>query len=311
MENRVLVLDVANLQFRAIHSYLDQWNRYLFSIVSDILTQQGLEIAVKDLLVDYKNDRKKIEIEYEKEIIEAKKILEEKISNREIFVAPPTFTFLNMITSYFAKLNVDFDDTIIMAQDFSSWRKAEDKKYKQQREEQRQKSAEAEWWNNQYKNFNILYDKLNEALPYHWIKVWLVEADDIASVCCRVYKDKSELILISSDKDWEQLCYFPNVKVFSPITKEFKEIKNPEKILLDKIEKGDQSDNLLDKITNEKEWEHRRKLVDLIHPLPDNIENSIKEKLESIAVKNIYLQKIPYKFIRTKFVKLYKLDKRN
>jgi hypothetical protein len=178
--------------------------------------------------------------------------------------------------------------------------------YKAQREENRIKQEEKSWWSARYEEFNQLYKKLDMSLPYHWIKIWLVEADDIASVVCSYYKDK-EIILISSDADWEQLAYFPNVKIFSPISKKFKEIKNPVKLLLSKIEKGDKSDNLTEKVNSEIDFEHRKKLVDLISPLPENIENQIKEALSQIKPKNLYVYKIPFNYIQQKFKKIYNL----
>ena len=246
--NRIIVLDVANIQFRAIFQY------------------------------------------------------------RERPQIPATWTFLNMITGYFNRLNVDLQDIVIMAQDFSSWRKEEEKKYKAQREENRLKQEDKAWWDARYKEFNELYKKLDIALPYNFIKLWLCEFDDIASVSCRYFKDK-EIIIISSDSDIEQLSYFSNVKIFSPISKKFKDIKNPMKILLNKINKGDKSDNLVEKVNSEMDFEHRKKLVDLISPLPDNIENQIKEALGKIAPKNLYIYKIPYPSIQKKFEKIYNLTR--
>jgi len=133
------------------------------------------------------------------------------------------------------------------------------------------------------------------------------EADDIASVACRYYKDK-EIILISSDKDWEMLLTFTNVKIYSPISKKFKDIKNPMKVLLDKIQ-GDISDNLLEKPSSEAVFKKRKKIVDLINPLPDFVEKPIKEELDKIMPKNLYLHKIPFNSIRLKFEKIYKLNK--
>jgi len=227
---------------------------------------------------------------------------------KQISTVPCTWTYLNMLTGYFNKLNVTLDDLIILAIDYGSWRKDIDLTYKAQRKDFRESKKEDSWWQERYSEFNDLYKKLDIALPVHQIKLWKCESDDILSVGCRYFVDK-DIILISSDKDIEQLVYFKNVQIFSPVTKKMKIIKNPMKILLDKIEKGDVSDNLTSKITNEKEWEHRKKLVDLISPLPDNIENQIKEALGKIAPKNLYIYKIPYPSIQKKFEKIYNLTR--
>jgi 5'-3' exonuclease len=219
---------------------------------------------------------------------------------------PVTWTYMNMISGYLNKLNVTLEDQILMCQDYGSWRKEIDKTYKAQREEFRQSYEEKAWWQKRYDEFNDLYKKLDIALPFAWIKKYKCEADDVISVACRYYKDK-EIIIISSDKDLEMLLSFPNVKIFSPISKKFKKIANPTKVLLDKIQ-GDVSDNLLTKPSSEAEFERRKKIVDLISPLPDFVEQPIKEELSKIMPKNLYLHKIPFNSIRVKFAKIYKLE---
>lgn len=216
---------------------------------------------------------------------------------------PVEYTYLNMISGYLNKLNITLEDGIILALDFGSWRKEIDPKYKAQRAIIAEQ--EKEWRTKCYDKFNELYKKMNISLPIHQIKIYKAEADDIASVCCRYYKNK-EIILISSDKDWEMLLTFSNVSIFSPRSKKFKKVPNPTKVLLDKIQ-GDISDNLLDKPSSEAEWERRKKIVDLINPLPDFVEKPIIEELNKIIPRNIYLHKIPFNSIRAKFAKIYKL----
>lgn len=225
--------------------------------------------------------------------------------------APATFTYMNMITSYLRKLEITLDDQIIIAQDFGrSWRKSLDHNYKAQRKDAREQKKDAAWWTNQYHLFNIFFERLEPAINWHFIKIWGTEADDIASVVSRYYKNE-EIIHISSDRDWEMLCVFPNVKIFSPLQNKktkvpkFKEIKAPLAILAEKIQ-GDISDNLLTKPSSEAEFEKRKLIVDLTQ-LPHEIEQPIKEELDKIMPKNLYLHKIQYPFIANKIRKLYKL----
>jgi hypothetical protein len=156
-----------------------------------------------------------------------------------------------------------------------------------------------------YAEFKDLYDKLDISLPWQFIKIYKVESDDIASVACRIYPN-NEIILVSSDRDWEMLCHFPNVKIFSPITKKYKIVKAPLKVLMDKIH-GDISDNLLTVPSSEVEFERRKTIVDLINPLPNYIETPIREKLQSLLPKNLYVNKIPFNTIRQEIKKLYKI----
>ena len=48
-------------------------------------------------------------------------------------------------------------------------------------------------------------------------------------------------------------------------------------------------------------------IVDLISPLPNYIETPIREKLQSLLPKNLYVNKIPFNTIRQEIKKLYKI----
>lgn len=218
-------------------------------------------------------------------------------------MVPATYTFMRMLLSYLKKIGLDSEDTVIAAIDYGSWRKEIDKKYKAQRKDYRESKEDSKWWEERYKEFNELNAKLEEALPWHFCKSYKIEADDWASVACRYFTDK-EIILVSSDKDWEMLAHYSNVKIFSPMTKKYKIVKDPMKVLMEKIH-GDISDNLLVAPSSEYEFDIRKKIVDLINPLPDYIETAIKNKFASFLPKNLYVHKLPFRSLAIDFKKLY------
>jgi 5'-3' exonuclease len=232
------------------------------------------------------------------------------IMHRSIFAymnnqqVPGTYTYLRMIIGYLKRIGIDSETKIIIAQDYGkSWRKDIDTSYKAQRKEKREEKQNAEWWKERYGEFDDLFEKLDKAVSWHFVKIHRIEADDIASVACRYYKD-NEVILISSDRDWEMLCQYSNVKIFSPISKKYKQVKNPMKVLLEKIQ-GDISDNLLTKPSSEAEFEKRKQIVNLLE-LPLYIEQTIKETFDKIMPKTLYLHKVPFHSIREELKKLYK-----
>lgn len=217
---------------------------------------------------------------------------------------PAVYTYLRMIVGYLRRIGVTLEDRIIIAEDFGTWRKTIDPMYKAQRKEFRESKEDKSFWDELYGEFNKFIPKLEECLSWNFVKIYHVESDDIASVAVRFIEAK-EKILVSSDEDWQMLCTIPNVKVFSPYSKKYKIIKNPEKILLKKI-KGDVSDNLLEAPKNEAEYERRKMIVDLLH-LPEFIESSIKEQLLNLPIKNLYLNKIPFKSCREAIKQLYNI----
>jgi len=223
---------------------------------------------------------------------------------------PMTYTYCKMLIGDLKKVKVEADDMIIVAQDFArSWRKNIDKNYKAQRKAKREDSMPPEQWDEIFKDFNQFFEKLAQSLPWYFISVLHCESDDIASVVSRYYKNK-EVILLSSDRDWEMLLSLPNTKLFSPISKKFKKVPNPMKVLLEKIQ-GDVSDNLLEKPTSEAEYDKRKKIVDLIHELPDFVENAIKDELVHLLPKNLYTHKLPYKSLVADIEKIYKIGEQN
>jgi len=274
--NKLIVLDSGYLMHRSIFSYLNQYNAEIKKIISTL---------------DCTDD-------------EAKEILKEKIKNGEIFLMRPTFTFMRMIIGILKKVGTDLEDQIILAQDYGSWRKQECPSYKGTRKEYRESKADNQWWKDVYNEFNKFLEKIEPYINWNYIKIFNCEGDDVASCCVRYFKDV-EKILCSSDKDWEMLCAIPNVKIFSVLTKKYKIVKNPMKVLADHIQ-GDKSDNLLNRPANEKEFELRKRIVNLLE-LPDYIENPIKEQLENLPMKNLEIDGIPYKSVKEQLKKLYKL----
>jgi 5'-3' exonuclease len=218
---------------------------------------------------------------------------------------PVTYLYLRMMIACLNKLGLDYEDKIIVAMDspLGSWRRAIDPQYKAQRKENREALENADWWKEIYKDFKEFNEKLRRAVPWCFVELPKVEADDWASVACR-YFENEEVILVSSDRDWEQLVVYPNVKVFSILKKEFKDIPNGYKVLQEKIMKGDVSDNLLGAPQNDQELERRKKVVSLLE-LPPDLETAIRWQLSNLPIKTLDLNKIPYYSLRQKIEEIY------
>lgn len=283
---KLVVIDSGNVMHKSIFAVIAQIHSEMYKIAK--------EKGVEDFNVKEFDD-----LWYD--IFET---LENKHRKREIFIMNPTTTYLKMIIGYLKKISVTLDDLIIVAEDFGSWRKAEDKDYKAQRAGLRENKMPNEWWKDQYQNFNDFISEIKMVLPWHFIKIYKDEADDVASVAIR-FIDAEEKIMISGDRDWEMLCAIPNTKIFSPYTKKYKIVKDPESVLAQKI-KGDISDNLITVPQNEAEWEKRKLIVNLLE-LPNYIEEPIKDALFKLTPKQININKLRYAGCRKELQKLYNL----
>ena len=216
-----------------------------------------------------------------------------------------------MILSCLRKIGVDpFDDIIVAVDGKGNWRQEYEEEYKKNRKAFRE-SFEDVNWKEMFAEFDGLLDKLNRGTDWQVIRIDKIEADDIASVACRYFKD-SEIILVSYDSDWEMLWKYDNVKIFS-ILKKFKSVKgsykvkpkdfNAYQVLSKKIEK-EKTDNLVNPILNEKDYENRKAVVNLLE-LPDFIETQVIEEFKKLKAKSGDLDLVPYETLRTKLGNLY------
>uniref|UniRef100_A0A6M3K347 Putative exonuclease n=2 Tax=viral metagenome TaxID=1070528 RepID=A0A6M3K347_9ZZZZ len=215
----------------------------------------------------------------------------------------PTYTTLSMLIACLKAVGCHPDDLIILAIDSSkgSWRKDIDPAYKANRREAREKHDIN--WDEMFSMFKDLLNKLKEATPFVQIVLDYLEADDIISTACRYYKDK-EVIIISSDSDYEQLAKYDYVKILSPKDKTYKKVTNPDLILAKKIQK-ETTDNLVSEINNEEDYLKREKIVNLLS-LPSDIEEKVLRVLFEIEpVTNFDINKIPFKTMRDRFMSIY------
>lgn len=222
---------------------------------------------------------------------------------------PPTYNCLNMMISSMYRLGLEPDDIVIVAVDGrNSWRKDFETQYKGDRKEKRQASGiDFDHW---YEEFNKLHTRLDAGLDWHFIKVDRLEADDVMAVCCRFYLDR-EVILVTHDADLQQCWIYPNVKIFSTMSKKqgggkFK--LRPDNFDLthfhaSKIHK-ETTDNMVAPVMTDEEYFNRKMCVDLT-VLPPWVENAVLDKLKLVGPKACDLNAIPFPTLRPKFEEIY------
>jgi 5'-3' exonuclease len=90
-----------------------------------------------------------------------------------------------------------------------------------------------------------------ENMPYKNIKVDRCEADDVIGVLAKHYHTKESVLIVSNDKDFQQLLYYPNVKLYSPHKKTMVECEDPTMFLFEQIVRGDSSDGVPNILSDE------------------------------------------------------------
>jgi len=219
---------------------------------------------------------------------------------------PPTYTALNMMLSCIRKVGLNKEDLVLIVLDSEkgSWRRELDLNYKATRKEQRSKYEIN--WDKMFTKFSLILQQLDMYSPFHIIQLDYCEGDDIIATATKFFKDK-ECIIVSYDTDYEMLVIRNNVKIFSPLIKRYKHIKDPYKVLSKKIEK-EITDNLVTPILSEKDYEVRNRIVNLLD-LPTEVEEKIINRLSNLPNKEWDYDKLPFNGLKQKFKDIYKQDK--
>ncbi|MHA1437919.1 MAG: hypothetical protein ACTSPD_10115 [Promethearchaeota archaeon] len=284
-KSKIIFLDFGIFMFRPIKSY-------------------SAQVRAKMEKIDQIEQELKQTSNFQRQTILRKQLEETK----DRFVLPPEWTSLNMIQSCLKHVGLNKEDTVIIACDYGhSWRKDYDQNYKANRKALREKDPYVDW-NKMFKRFNILRDKIDEHTPFRVIKVHRFEADDIIAYGTEYYNDRI-CVIVSSDSDYEQLCARPNVRIFSPISKKYKLIKNPYLLIAKKVKK-EASDNLLTPVLSEEDYKTRMLLVNLLE-LPEFVTSTLKPYYDELLLDNkeFHYDKIPYQSMQKRFKEIYDKNK--
>ena len=125
------------------------------------------------------------------------------------------------------------------------WRKEVFPHYKASRKGDREKSPLD--WNEIFTALNEVRDEIRENAPYKVIQVEHAEADDVIGTICHEHGQQlggDPILILSGDKDFQQLQEYANIEQYSPILKKFIKCNDPQGYLLEHILKGDRGDGV-------------------------------------------------------------------
>ena len=149
---------------------------------------------------------------------------------------------LNTYRMYRNKFKDKYGELVIANDSKNCWRKDVFPFYKANR--RKQQDASKFDWDVIFNALNIIRDEVKEVFPFKNITVDRAEADDIIGVLVKYYHQTEPIVIISNDKDFQQLQRYPNVRQYSPLKKSFLTCDNPERFLVEHIIKGDSSDGI-------------------------------------------------------------------
>lgn len=149
---------------------------------------------------------------------------------------------LNTYRMFRTRFKKEYGELIICNDAGNYWRKEEFPYYKASRKRSMDKSDID--WSSIFNVLDSIKKEVKETFPYKNLRVERTEADDIIGVICEEYHDKEKILIISNDKDFQQLQKYPNVEQYSPSKKKFLTCNDPENFLIDHIISGDSSDGI-------------------------------------------------------------------
>lgn len=204
----------------------------------------------------------------------------------------------------------EYGELVICHDSSNSWRKQYYAQYKANRAKAHDKSEFD--WDMIYQILTKIRDEIRDTFPYKNMKVENTEADDIIAVLSQTYHTTEKILIISNDKDFQQLQRYPNISQYSTFKKKMLVCENPEFFLFEHVVRGDSGDgvpNILsdddcfvnpDKRQNRltqktideiksltdissskfsRNWDRNRTLIDF-EMIPDNIRSRILEEYQ-------------------------------
>lgn len=150
-------------------------------------------------------------------------------------------TVLNIYRTYRQKFR-DAGEIVLCHEGGKCWRNSVFPQYKQNRA--KAKASSDVDWKAVYGMIDGIREEIRDVFPYRHMRVQGAEADDVIATLTKHHSANEQVIIVSSDKDFQQLQIYPNVRQWSPVTKGFVVCKNPTEFLVDHILGGDSSDGI-------------------------------------------------------------------
>jgi hypothetical protein len=149
---------------------------------------------------------------------------------------------INTIRSNVKQFKNKYPNIVLCCDNRHYWRKDYFPFYKSQRKHDREASGLD--WHLIFETLNKIRDELKENFPYKVLDVHGAEADDIIAVLTARLSAHSDVLILSSDKDFGQLQKYGNVTQYSPILKRFIKVDDPQRFIKEHILKGDRGDGI-------------------------------------------------------------------
>tara|TARA_B100000497_G_C7607822_1_gene364995 strand:+ start:119 stop:955 length:837 start_codon:yes stop_codon:yes gene_type:complete len=154
---------------------------------------------------------------------------------------------LNSVRMYQKKYSPEYGQIVLCTDASHTWRKDFYPLYKANRKKTRDDSDLD--WSMLFETLQVVKDEIRDNFPYKYMYVEQCEADDIIAI---LVKHATEpVMIISGDKDFQQLHKYDYVKQWSPNVNKLINCEDPDRFLKEHILTGDKSDGIPNILSND------------------------------------------------------------
>tara|TARA_A200000159_G_scaffold139557_1_gene141149 strand:+ start:923 stop:1759 length:837 start_codon:yes stop_codon:yes gene_type:complete len=197
-----------------------------------------------------------------------------KLNGGELNEAKLRPMILNSIRNYQKKYAPEYGQIVLCTDAGNPWRREYYPQYKANRKKAR--DADDKDWGTIFDTLQVIKDELRDNFPYRYMYVEKCEADDIIAVL--VKHAKEPVLIVSGDKDFQQLHAYDGVRQWSPNLNKFIDCVNPQLFLKEHILTGDKSDGIPNILSSDD------CMVEGIRQTP--LRKPIKDKYLRISIEN-------------------------
>lgn len=160
----------------------------------------------------------------------------------ELIIEQLRYQILNSLRMYHQKFKDEFGELVICCDGSNYWRTQVFEHYKGWRKALNDDPEHKKKSDDLYQKVDTIRDELKRTFPFKLIRFDNLEADDVIAILS--LHINADTIIISADKDFQQLQAMPRIKQYSPLKKEFIDCQIPNMFLKELIIRGDKGDGI-------------------------------------------------------------------
>ena len=156
---------------------------------------------------------------------------------------------INSVRNYQKRYAPDYGEIVLCTDAAHPWRRDYYPLYKAGRKKAREASDMD--WSMLFDTLQKVKEEIRDNFPYRYMYVENCEADDIIAILVKKYAPTEDILIVSGDKDFQQLHKYDNVRQWSPNLNKMIQCDDPESFLKEHILRGDKSDGIPNILSND------------------------------------------------------------